>query len=356
SIPPYWEQIRVLFHKRMGDPNTPEGKAQLERQSPLNFVDKIKTPLLIVQGANDPRVKKAEADQIVIALRERKYPIEYILADDEGHGFQRPVNNMAMFAVGEKFLAKHLGGRFQDSMTPEVTARLKEITVDVKTVELAKKVDASNLPAPKPTMDLKADKSNYQAKIVIGGQEIPLSVQSEIKDVDGNWVITENVQTPQGEIKEMTVLQKGTLNLIKRTFSQGPMSAELEFKDNKAVGTMTINGQAKPINADLGGGLFADGTGSYNVIATLPLKEGYATAFRNFDVQSNKVKMMQLKVDGVEKVSVPAGNFNAYKISLTSDEDDNQTVWIDKETRKVVKITAVLKQLGGAVLTSELAK
>jgi hypothetical protein len=119
---------------------------------------------------------------------------------------------------------------------------------------------------------------------------------------------------------------------------------------------MTINGQAKPINADLGGGLFADGTGSYNVIATLPLKEGYATAFRNFDVQSNKVKMMQLKVVGVEKVSVPAGNFDAYKISLTSDEDDNQTVWIDKETRKVVKITAVLKQLGGAVLTSELAK
>ena len=356
SIPPYWEQIRVLFHKRMGDPNTPEGKAQLERQSPLNFVDKIKTPLLIVQGANDPRVKKAEADQIVIALRERKYPIEYILADDEGHGFQRPVNNMAMFAVGEKFLAKHLGGRFQDSMTPEVTARLKEITVDVKTVELAKKVDASNLPAPKPAMDLKADKSNYQAKIAIGGQEIPLSVQSEIKEVDGNWVITENVQTPQGEIREMTVLQKGTLNLIKRTFSQGPMSAELEFKDNKAVGTMTINGQAKPINADLGGALFADGTGSYNVIATLPLKEGYATAFRNFDVQSNKVKMMQLKVVGVEKVSVPAGNFDAYKISLTSDEDDNQTVWIDKETRKVVKITAVLKQLGGAVLTSELAK
>ncbi|MDQ3180453.1 MAG: alpha/beta fold hydrolase [Acidobacteriota bacterium] len=356
SIPPYWEQIRQLFYKRMGDPNTPEGKARLERQSPLNHVDKIKTPLLIVQGANDPRVKKAEADQIVIALRERKYPIEYILADDEGHGFQRPVNNMVMFAVGEKFLAKHLGGRYQETMTADVTQRLKEITVDVKTVELAKTVDASKLPAPKPMMDLKAEKSNYQAKIAIGGQEIPLSVQSEIKDVDGNWVITENVQTPQGEIKEMTVLQKGSLNLIKRSFSQGPMAAELEFKDNKVVGTMTVNGQAKPINTDLGGALFADGTGSYNVIATLPLKEGYITAFRNFDVQANKVKMMQLKVDGVEKVSVPAGQFEAYKISLTSEEGDNQTVWIDKESRKVVKITAVLKQLGGAVLTSELAK
>jgi dienelactone hydrolase len=138
SIPPYWEQIRVLFNKRMGDPSTPEGKAQLERQSPLNHVEKIKTPLMIVQGANDPRVKKAEADQIVIALRERNYPVEYLLADDEGHGFARPVNNMAMFAEAEKFLAKYLGGRYQESVTPEVEKRLKEITVDVKTVQMAK--------------------------------------------------------------------------------------------------------------------------------------------------------------------------------------------------------------------------
>jgi len=143
SIPPYWEQIRTMFHKRMGDPGTPEGRAQLERQSPLNHVAKIKTPLMVVQGANDPRVKKAESDQIVIALRDRNYPVQYLLADDEGHGFQRPVNNMAMYAAAEKFLAKHIGGRFQDSMPPDVAARLKEITVDPKTVTLAKKVDAS---------------------------------------------------------------------------------------------------------------------------------------------------------------------------------------------------------------------
>jgi len=141
SIPPYWEAIRKTFYERMGDPNTPEGKAQLERQSPLNHVDKIKTPLMIVQGANDPRVKKAEADQIVVALRERGFPVEYLLAPDEGHGFQRPVNNMAMIMSVEKFLAKHLGGRFQDGGTPETAQRLKEITVDVKTVSLAKKAD-----------------------------------------------------------------------------------------------------------------------------------------------------------------------------------------------------------------------
>lgn len=146
AIPPYWESIRTLFSKRMGDPNTPEGRAQLDRQSPLNSADKIKTPLMIVQGANDPRVNKREADQIVIALRDRGYPIQYLLADDEGHGFQRPVNNMAMFAAGEKFLAKYLGGRYQETMTPEVMKRLGEITVDPKNVVLIQKTDMSSAP------------------------------------------------------------------------------------------------------------------------------------------------------------------------------------------------------------------
>ncbi len=141
SLPPYWEAGRKMFYERMGDPNTAEGKAQLDRQSPLNHVAKIKTPLMIVQGANDPRVKKAEADQIVVALRDRNYPVEYLLAPDEGHGFQRPVNNLAMIMSVEKFLAKHLGGRFQEGGTTEVVQRLQEITVDVKTVTLAKKVE-----------------------------------------------------------------------------------------------------------------------------------------------------------------------------------------------------------------------
>ncbi len=149
SIPPYWEAGRVTFHKRMGDPNTPEGKAQLVRQSPLTHAAKIKTPLLVVQGANDPRVNKRESDQIVIALRDRNYPVEYIVAPDEGHGFARPVNNMSMFALGEKFLAKHLGGRYQASMTPEVATRLKEITVDPKTVTISmpKKADMNAAPS-----------------------------------------------------------------------------------------------------------------------------------------------------------------------------------------------------------------
>jgi dipeptidyl aminopeptidase/acylaminoacyl peptidase len=137
AMPPTMESERIRVYKRVGDPTTAEGKAQLIRQSPLTHADKIKTPLLIVQGANDVRVKKRQADQMVSSLRDRGFPVEYMVAPDEGHGFARPVNIMAMLAMTEKFLAKHLGGRHQESVTPEVAKRLQEITVDPKTVKLA---------------------------------------------------------------------------------------------------------------------------------------------------------------------------------------------------------------------------
>lgn len=145
SIPPYWESIRKMFYERMGNPTTPEGKKQLERQSPLHSAQKIKTPLMVVQGANDPRVNKRESDQIVVALRDRKFPVEYLVADDEGHGFARPINNLAMYAAMEKFLARHLEGRFQPDMTPEVEKRLKEMTVDPATVTVGKSAAISHI-------------------------------------------------------------------------------------------------------------------------------------------------------------------------------------------------------------------
>lgn len=136
SIPPYWEAMRIQLHARMADPATEEGREWLKMASPLNSADSIVAPLMVVQGQNDPRVLKAESDQIVVALRDRGFPVEYLNAPDEGHGFARPVNNMAFVAAMEKFLAEHIGGRYQESMTDEVAQRLEEITVDVSTVEL----------------------------------------------------------------------------------------------------------------------------------------------------------------------------------------------------------------------------
>ncbi len=95
----------------MGDPTTEAGKALLKERSPLFAADKIVRPLLIGQGANDPRVNVAESDQIVAAMKAKNIPVTYVLFPDEGHGFQRPANNIAFNAVTENFLAKCLGGR-----------------------------------------------------------------------------------------------------------------------------------------------------------------------------------------------------------------------------------------------------
>jgi dipeptidyl aminopeptidase/acylaminoacyl peptidase len=111
--PPYWYSFLPVMKLRVGDWTTEEGRKFLESRSPLNFVDKIKKPLLIGQGANDPRVKKAEADQIVKSMNEKKIPVTYVLFHDEGHGFARPENRFAFYAITEAFLAQHLGGRYE---------------------------------------------------------------------------------------------------------------------------------------------------------------------------------------------------------------------------------------------------
>jgi len=111
TIPPYWEPQVKQFHERMGNPTTPEGKALLQERSPLYKANAITKPLLIGQGANDPRVKQAESDQIVSAMQTAGVPVTYVLFPDEGHGFAKPTNNIAFNAVAENFLATCLGGR-----------------------------------------------------------------------------------------------------------------------------------------------------------------------------------------------------------------------------------------------------
>lgn len=111
TIPPYWEAFRPQLYRRVGDPRTPEGREFLASRSPVNRADQIVRPLLIAQGANDPRVNKAESDQIVAAMRQRNIPVTYVVYPDEGHGFARPENNMAFYATAEAFLGRCLGGR-----------------------------------------------------------------------------------------------------------------------------------------------------------------------------------------------------------------------------------------------------
>jgi dipeptidyl aminopeptidase/acylaminoacyl peptidase len=237
SVPPYWESVRTLFYKRMGDPNTPEGLAQMKRQSPLFSADKIKTPLMVVQGANDPRVNKRESDQIVIALRDRDYPVEYIVAPDEGHGFARPVNNMAMLAAAEKFLAKHLGGRYQESMTKEVETRLGEITVDPKTVKLAESKDDADVGASA------ADPmGSWLVSVNAGGQ--PVDVLIQLKATESGFGGTMLSELGGGAFEKGTIEGNKISGLIDADIQGQPMKINLTatIDGDSISGTLSVPG------------------------------------------------------------------------------------------------------------------
>ncbi len=139
TIPPYWAPLVKIFHERMGDPNTEEGLALLKAASPLYKADQITKPLLIAQGANDPRVKQAESDQIVGAMKKAGIPVTYVLYPDEGHGFAKPANSISFFGVAENFLSECLGGRAEplgDVLKPS-TAEIVEGAEHVKGLEEA---------------------------------------------------------------------------------------------------------------------------------------------------------------------------------------------------------------------------
>jgi dipeptidyl aminopeptidase/acylaminoacyl peptidase len=113
TIPPYWKAFYEEFATRVGDPRTESGKKLLAERSPLTHANAITKPLLIAQGANDPRVKQAEADQIVKAMKDKNLPVTYVLYPEEGHGFARPTNRTSFYAIAEGFLAQCLGGRYE---------------------------------------------------------------------------------------------------------------------------------------------------------------------------------------------------------------------------------------------------
>ena len=355
SIPASFQPLRQMMYRRLADPASPEGKTWLKERSPLNESGKIKTPLMVVEGLRDPQVSRAETDQVVAGLRERAVPVEYLLAPDEGHGWTRPVNHMAMLAAAEKFLATHLKGRYQADAAPEVSRRLAEITIDPEKV--AASVSANTASAvPTLVADLKPGYYRYQTKLSLGGKEASIKTATIIEEKDGAWAATEMAETPVGTSIDMAILEKGTLVVQRRSMKQGEASVDVDFSGGRAAGKISVNGQERTISADVGGPLFADAAGSLQAIGCLPLADGYTFAYRNFDLQRQKTKVMHLRVNAPETVTVPAGTFEAFVVQISSPESasDKATIWIAKESRQPVKILTVSSAMGGATMTSEL--
>ena len=137
SFPPYWRPfLEGTFYRFVGDPAIEADREDMRNRSPLFLVDRIEDPLLIAQGANDPRVTRLEADQMAIALRDRGIEVKYLVAENEGHGFSNADNRMAFYRSMETFFGECLGGRVQKRVPPEIEAKIAELTVDVSELTL----------------------------------------------------------------------------------------------------------------------------------------------------------------------------------------------------------------------------
>jgi dipeptidyl aminopeptidase/acylaminoacyl peptidase len=147
TVPPYWAAGRARWVNALGDPATPEGQALLKERSPLLHADRIKKPLMIVQGDRDPRVVKAHSDEIVSALQARDVPVTYVVVGNEGHGFTQPENNIALHALTESFLKSCLGGRAEPIHADEMTGTTLEVPVGADRIEGFKGLASGASPA-----------------------------------------------------------------------------------------------------------------------------------------------------------------------------------------------------------------
>ena len=368
SIPPYWAVLKATFNERVGDPSKPEDAERLKRQSPLFSAKNITAPLLVVQGANDPRVKKAESDQIVVALRDLGRDVEYIVAPDEGHGFAGADNRMALSVAIEKFLAKHLGGRYQQDVPEKLEKRLEAITVDVKTVAIApppkSAADAETAPLPAVNASLLRPLSlAYKGAVVMGSKTINLDIARTIaKGAVGGaptWRIVTNQSSDMGAAVDTFDVDASSLLPLRWAVKQGPAVVVINYSAAGVKGAVKMGTQDVPIDVPLNAPVFGDGSSLEVLVGALPLGPAYKTTLRVFDFQTQKSRSMSLAVVGSESVTVPAGTFDCYKLEIKpiDEESGGSTVFVNK-TDPHVMIRGIFElppQAGGGSVTADLA-
>lgn len=342
SVPAYWESFKSALYMMTGDPNTEEGKKRITEASPLFHVDKIEKPLLVIQGANDPRVNKAEADQIVIALRNKGKKVEYLLADDEGHGFRKPVNSMAMFAAIEKFLAEVIGGRYQKDMPEDVAKRLKEITMDTSKVTYEpKKEILAQQDLPKLNGSLSARTENYDAIMEMGANKIPMQVTRTISKKVNNWLIKDVATSAMGKMTdEMEV--DSNYKILSRTIEQMGQKIPLIY-GNKNI-SMEMMGKKMDIPVS---GLVVEGPITDFIVTSVPRDK--PLTFEVLDMTSMKMKKQTLSFAGEETLN----GKKVVKANVVSNDNPNDKTiyWINKENNEVLKSETNSPAMGGMKIT-----
>jgi len=317
SIPPYWKPIQAIFDVRVGDLDDPEDVERLESQSPLNVAERIRAPLLVIQGANDPRVKKRESDQIVVTLRDLGREVEYLVAPDEGHGFANEDNNLAMFARIEAFLAEHLGGRYQPDVGDAARERLETMAVDVDTLTLSEAapepagaaIDAFDGSVVEPAT------LSYEQTVEARGQTVQVTATRTIArtTVDGEeaLLVVDASESPMGAAVDSTWADAETLVPLRRSIRQGAVEVDMRFDGGSVSGQIEAGPQTMPLEASADGTVFVKGGALEVALGTLAT-EGEAASLRVFEPLAGSVTTFRLSTAGTEAVETPAGTFEGW--------------------------------------------
>lgn len=366
SIPPYWAPIKKMFDIRVGDMNNPDELKMLEHVSPLNYAKEIKKPLFVVQGANDPRVKVTEADQIVVAMRDLGRQVEYMLAADEGHGFAGKENRLAMVTAMEQFFAKHLNGRVQTDVKDEINTQLKKLMVDITTVKLPEtsKTDAA---AAEVLTSFDASKVKYGTTVYsmtvnAMGQKIALNMSRTVKKVtvDGEEkILLLDDVTGMMAVQDSILISPATLLPLKRTIDQGMAKVSLVFEEKQVTGSMEAGGQNTPLTIATQGPVLSDGAVIELAMSTLDLKDGYTAMFDVAEMMSGKVTRYVMNVLGTETLKLKSGDYQVFKVELKPADGSGETglFWLDTKDKIALKIEQKLPaQAGGGSVTTEIVR
>lgn len=370
SFPAYWKPfLKGSWYLRVGDPAVAEDRKDLEARSPIHYIDRIRVPMLVVHGANDPRVKQAESDAIVAALRDKGHAVEYLVAPDEGHGFRAPNNRMALAVAMERFLAKQLGGRAQPDVPEALATHLAAITVDPATVKVAGGIDpelkARAETGPLPALDgtrLKPAVLDYALKIEMSGQSMDMTLRRTIEEsTDAKracWKVSDAMTMSGMTMNDAFHLDRKTLEPVRRE-SAGMATVKLAYSPQSVTGEMGMGGQNQKLEVPLAAPVLADGGGFEAALAGFPLAQGFEATYRVFEPSQQKVRPMRLQVTGSETANVKAGAIDVWVVEvepLDGDTAGKGTWKVGRATpHQVVSASYKLPAaMGGATLNCEL--
>jgi dipeptidyl aminopeptidase/acylaminoacyl peptidase len=342
SVPPYWRPALKIFHTRVGNPDDPADLERLKAQSPLYHVERIRVPLLIIQGANDPRVKQQESDQIVYALYQKALPVQYLLAPDEGHGFRQYINRMAMMVAIENFLAQHLGGRVQPEVRDPIANRLRALTIEPATVKPPSQEAASlSTPRLKPTLE-KPLTSRWLFSIQMGMKSVTAKVQHRWEKLPEGWRFQEEVESEVSRLRTSdTTLLSADGSLIRYHRTQTGIALSLQVQpERRLTGELQAMGQKLPIEKAIPPDVVPYPLGSALIyyLGSLPLAQGYKTQVPLFSIQKQDFAPVSIEVLGEETITVASRSLSTWRVKLVS-EGTIQEVWISQADKQPYRLS-----------------